>query len=105
MSITPRYKAGDRVIVRKDLTAWVDYNGVGAVPDMVRIKGQVVNIQSYDESSSRIAGTPIYHVEGNGGWNWTESMFLGKAERTRFRVGEKEALIGISNSAFEMLED
>lgn len=101
MSIKPRYKAGDRVIVRKDLTAWVEYDGIDAVPEMVRIKGQVANIQSYDEVSSKIAGTPIYHLEGNGGWSWTESMFL---EYPRFG-GEKEALIGISNSVFEMLEN
>ena len=64
----PRYKPGDKVVVRKDLEAHKDYGEGVAVSEMVERAGQTVTI-------SRITfhGAKYNIVEDI--WNWTDEMF------------------------------
>lgn len=65
-----KYRVGDIVTVRPDLTLNAGYNGYFAVEDMVYLKGKMVKIIEILGDSIHDA----YHIE-NSPWIWTNSMF------------------------------
>lgn len=66
-----RYKVGDKVRVREDLSTWEKYdNGCCVVPSMTVFLGKTVTICEVREDINR------YKIEEDyGTWNWTDSMF------------------------------
>lgn len=78
-----KYKVGDKVKVRGDLTNVV-YGKYYATTPMIELRGKVVTIMSVDRD--------VYHIheqkEGNH-W-WTDEMFEGLArEPGEFKVGDR----------------
>ena len=73
-----KYKVGDKVRVRSDLELHRDYymsdlSGAACViRSMIALRGKVVVIEGRDGVFYRITGS-VY--------NWTDTMFSGKAER------------------------
>ncbi len=66
------YKAGDKVRVRKDLSAGDYYGGVFCNPEMERKAGKVVTIEHK---------TPFGRYKiGEDCWDWVSEMFEGLAE-------------------------
>lgn len=83
--VKPRYKVGDKVIVRKDLVVedWygIDLDGVKClfVSEMDFLKGETVTITYVDIG---ILGDIRYNIEEDGGkWWWTDDMFVGLAPK------------------------
>ena len=66
-----KYKVGDKVKVREDLSTWEKYdNGCCVVPSMTVFLGKTVTICEVREDINR------YKIEEDyGTWNWTDSMF------------------------------
>lgn len=64
-----KYKVGDRVRVKKDLTAGDIINGERFVSDMEKYRGEILTILKIKKDS--------YIVKENA-WNWTDDMFEGK---------------------------
>lgn len=92
--VKPRYKAGDKVIVRKDLVVDDKYgiDSMGAmcrfVDDMKLLKGETVTIARVDVG---IPGDIRYHIKEDGGeWSWTDDMFVGPApkEKSEDKAGD-----------------
>lgn len=65
-----KYKVGDIVTVRHDLTIDVIYDDYFAVDDMETLRGKMVKI--IEVMDDAIDG--VYHIE-NSRWMWTNSMF------------------------------
>lgn len=86
-SDTPKYKVGDKVRVRSDLTNGKRYymenseRGDIATNDMVSFAGKVVTIKD--------ASMFGYHLEEDT-WHWTDEMFEGFAEETPIPVPDEE---------------
>lgn len=88
-----KYKAGDKVRVRSDLTNNLHLykmenprnNGWCVVPDMVDLAGKVVTITEYSALNDG------YRVAETKGLLWTDEMFEGLAEekKYKFKVGDK----------------
>lgn len=83
--VNPRYKIGDKVIVRKDLVVGDHYgiDPLGAkcrfVCEMDFFKGKTVTIAHVDVG---ILGDIRYNIEEDGGkWWWTDDMFVGLAPK------------------------
>lgn len=66
-----KYKVGDKVRVREDLSKWEEYdNGCSVVPDMIAFLGKTVTIHKVWDDVDR------YTIEEDDkGWNWSDSMF------------------------------
>lgn len=66
-----KYKVGDKVRVRENLSAWKEYdNGCYVTPSMTVFLGKTVTIHKVCEDINR------YTIEEDyGAWNWTDSMF------------------------------
>lgn len=66
-----KYKVGDKVRVREDLSVWEEYdNGCSVVPDMIAFLGKTVTIHKVWDDIDR------YTIEENDmKWNWSDSMF------------------------------
>lgn len=77
----PKYKPGDIVMVREDLSEHLCYpmadgswEGTHVSPSMARRRGNQVTI-------SRITSEGLYNIEEDfGQWFWTDTMFLPAAE-------------------------
>lgn len=84
--VKPRYKVGDKVIVRKDLVVGGEY-GIDLddgeclfVGEMNCLKGKTVTI-SY-VSTGIFSGSIRYHIkEDDDVWWWTDDMFVGPAPK------------------------
>ena len=62
-----KYKVGDVVKVRSDLSAKKIYDKIGVTTDMLNYKGKVVHIEEVIENR--------YHIkENNKKWYWTDKM-------------------------------
>lgn len=92
--VKPRYKVGDKVIVRKDLVAGdeygIDLDGMKClfVGDMNFLKGETVTIAYVCVG---IPGDIRYRIkEDNGNWWWTDDMFVGPApkEKSEDKTGD-----------------
>ena len=70
-----RYNIGDRVVVRIDLEANVEYDGWNATDDMAALAGEEVTIESIDNDSFYGKN---YKVDKSP-WGWTDEMFSGLA--------------------------
>lgn len=66
-----KYKIGDKVRVREDLTAEKQYGKDSFVSQMIPFKGQIVTIKTVNESKYTIE-------EDCGDWYWTDEMFSEK---------------------------
>lgn len=66
-----KYKVGDIVTVRHDLTIDFVYDDYFAVDDMETLRGKMVKIIEVVDDTIN----DIYHIE-NSRWMWTNSMFL-----------------------------
>ena len=65
-----KYKVGDKVRVREDLSIDKMYDGCYFAPSMTVFLGKTVTIRRVRENINR------YEIEEDyGGWNWTDSMF------------------------------
>ena len=65
-----KYKVGDKVRVREDLSIDKMYDGCYFAPSMKKKKKKTVTIRRVRENINR------YEIEEDyGGWNWTDSMF------------------------------
>lgn len=66
-----KYKVGDKVRVREDLSVGEEYdNGCSVVPDMIAFLGKTVTIHKVWDDVDR------YTIEENDmKWNWSDSMF------------------------------
>ena len=67
-----KYKVGDEVTVRSDLSYHGDYEGWGINNDMVKLKGKVVTI-----SSVHYEGIKPYYKLVECRYGWTDGMFEG----------------------------
>lgn len=79
-----KYKIGDKVRIRKDLSIGCEYDGVNFAPTMARFRGKIVTI----------AGTLCggYEIQEDGRQHfWTDKMIKCKAERVIFK-GNKTTL-------------
>lgn len=81
-----KYKVGDKVRVRKDLTAGVAYGRYVTTSEMRALAGKVVTIVD-----THGAGRESYAVaeQTSGNHWWTDEMFEGLAEDTKFKVGDR----------------
>ena len=66
-----KYKAGDKVRVRRDLEDGETYGGWDALEDMVKMRGEIVTIRRVRSSA--------YELEEKG-LMWTDEMFEGLVE-------------------------
>lgn len=79
MNIQPKYKPGDKVRVRADLSPSIDYKMENsdatdtAVGRMLKYKGKVVTIEEINKLTKK------YILKETGG-HWTDEMFEGLAE-------------------------
>lgn len=65
-----KYKVGDKVRVREDLSTKDAYDGCGFVPEMKLFLGETVTIHEVYEDVNR------YEIkEDHVAWNWTDEMF------------------------------
>lgn len=65
-----KYKVGDKVRVRENLSIEERYDGCWVVPSMTVFLGKTVTIRKVRENTNR------YEIEeDHGTWNWTDSMF------------------------------
>ena len=66
-----KYKVGDKVRVRENLSTWVEYDkGCCVTPSMTVFLGKTVTICEVCENINR------YRIEEDyGTWNWTDGMF------------------------------
>ena len=69
--LEPKYKIGDKVIIREDLEPYQRYRGQSFVASMTPFKGKIVTIYNVVDGDYRIK-------EDNQNWRWTEEMFSGK---------------------------
>lgn len=77
-----KYKVGDKVKVKNDLSLYVNYDGESANEDMVALKGQVVTI-------ARTLLNNEYHIkEDKEEWTWTDAMFTSKIKMTQAEIIE-----------------
>lgn len=83
--VKPRYKVGDKVIVRKDLVVddeyGIDLEGAQCyfVHEMAKYRGKPVTIRRSDCSNNL-----RYGIEEDGGvWSWTDDMFVGPAPKEK----------------------
>lgn len=98
--VKPRYKVGDKVIVRKDLVVddeyGIDLQGAQCyfVPAMAKYRGELVTIRRSDCSDNL-----RYGIEEDGGvWGWTDDMFVGPApkDKTEDSAEDKREYVGWS---------
>ena len=98
--VKPRYKVGDKVIVRKDLVVddeyGIDLQGAQCyfVPAMAKYRGEPVTIRRSDCSNNL-----CYGIEEDGGvWAWTDDMFVGPApkDKTEDSAEDKREYVGWS---------
>lgn len=85
--VKPRYKVGDKVIVRKDLVVGdhygIDLRGArcGFVDDMKLLKGETVTIAHVGVG---FRGDIRYLIKEDGDdWWWTDDMFVGPAPKEK----------------------
>lgn len=71
MTTIKKYKSGDKVIIRKDLKAGEQYQGLYVAEQMEMMAGQIVTIQW--------AGAFTYTIYGYS-YTWSAEMFEGLAE-------------------------
>lgn len=65
-----KYKVGDKVRVRENLSIEERYDGCWVVPSMTVFLGKTVTIRKVRENTNR------YEIEeDHGTWSWTEEMF------------------------------
>ena len=65
-----KYKVGDKVRVRENLSTEERYDGCWVVPSMTVFLGKTVTIRKVRENTNR------YEIEeDHGTWSWTEEMF------------------------------
>ena len=65
-----KYKVGDKVKVREDLSTDKMYDGCYVTPSMILFLGKTVTIRKVRWSINR------YEIkEDLGAWNWTDEMF------------------------------
>ena len=65
-----KYKVGDKVKVREDLSTKDEYDGCSFVPEMKLFLGEAVTIHKVCGNINR------YEIkEDDGAWYWTDSMF------------------------------
>lgn len=65
-----KYKVGDKVKVREDLSTDKMYDGCYVTPSMILFLGKTVTIRKVSWSINR------YEIkEDLGAWNWTDEMF------------------------------
>ena len=78
-----RLEPGDQVRVLYDLKENARYDGVNTVPEMVRLAGEIVTLDSVDYHSTtpsfRIVHTNDYTVN----YTWTLPMFEGGVEHAK----------------------
>lgn len=70
-----RYNVGDRVLVRVDLEANVEYGDWNATDDMAALAGEEVTIESVEHDDFYGEN---YKIDGSP-WGWTDEMFSGLA--------------------------
>jgi hypothetical protein len=64
-----KYKVGDKVRIREDLTIKEQYNDLTFVPDMVQYMGKVATI-------TRIKFDDVYGIDlDDCKWSWSDEMF------------------------------
>lgn len=81
-----KYKVGDKVRVRKDLSMDECYGLYLPISDMCELAGKVVTIVD-THGAGRNSYTVAEQISGNH-W-WTDEMFEGLAEDTKFKVGDR----------------
>lgn len=76
-SVVPqdKYKVGDRVVVRPDLSTRDEFRDLAVTSEMAALAGKVVTISAVLRAAP--AGYSI--VEDNGAWFWAPEMFSGLA--------------------------
>lgn len=68
-----KHKVGDKVKIRKNLKANVNYGTTVAVEEMVELAGKTATIECVNEDCY---GDIFYHLEEDkNGWYWTDDMF------------------------------
>lgn len=98
-----RYKSGDRVVVRRDLSCDKKYDGFSVVPDMTKLSGKIVTIIRVDEWSNDEVSYRYYRINESE-YNWTDSMFESQVNRTNaVNNEEKLRLKNNSDAFFDML--
>lgn len=65
-----RYKVGDKVLVRSDISAEDIYENCHFVDDMEQYRGQIMTIGRISESKRR-----YFLVEDEGVWCWVDEFF------------------------------
>jgi len=86
-----KYKVGDKVTVRNDMTEGSVYGGLSFVDTMVDLRGKVVTIENADHFG--------YTIEGDI-YNWTDEMFCDEnnnnicdvVKQTIIKIGKKSGL-------------
>lgn len=68
-----KYRVGDRVRIKEDLTGHCAYNGTS---DMKSKLGKIVTIA--EKVTVSHTGIPVYCIEGSD-WHWWEDMFVDEA--------------------------
>jgi hypothetical protein len=88
-----KYKAGDKVVVRKDLENGCEYwnedktDSYCVIPSMKKFSGEIVTIK-------KVIGNGVYTIEEDGGMcAWTDEMFEGKVKD----VSEKKFISEVDN--------
>lgn len=71
-----KYKAGDKVRVRKDLEAYEEYGNINFTESMEKYKGKIVTIEAINSNS-------YFVEEDNKNYYWTDEMFEGLAWFTK----------------------
>ena len=85
---TMKYKAGDKVRVRKDLEQSKSYGGVMVIDEMEELRGKFVTIEECFDWCN------VYRIKDDGGdYNWTDEMFEGIAEEPLREVPTKDTTI------------
>ena len=67
-----KYKAGDKVRVRKDLEAYEEYGNINFTDSMEKYKGKIVTIKATNSNS-------YFIKEDNGNYHWADEMLEGLA--------------------------
>lgn len=86
MGLTYKYKKGNKVKVKKDLSLDGNY-GISINPDMIDFKGKTVTISKRDTNYSLASA---YYIKEDGGeWVWTEDMFEIESKEEEMKTDYK----------------